>query len=529
MGEIGVINLLEKNRIINKYLRGESKSSIAKELGISRPTVKKYIEEYETSVKEVEAAETLEEKEAILTLSSQKPKYKGGKRVKPKMTLEIEAEILKCLEENEIKIKNGFRKYIKKRVDIHEHLKEMGFDISYRSVCLFVTKTLDKRKEAFIKQSYEPGHSVEFDWADVTLDIKELGGVHRLKISVYAFKNSDIRYSFLSTNENTECFMDSHKRFFEAIGGVPKEIVYDNAKVQVRRFTGGEKKPTESLMELCAYYGFEPRFTNYYKANEKGHVERSIEVIRRKAFSSNICFDTIAEAESALMLAVAKINATPKQRTGISADAAFAIEKEFLAPARLPMDVSRHVLASVNKYSLVYVDTHYYSVPDWLVGKKVMVRKYPDKIRFYNQGDVLFETKRILKGKNQYRIDINHYLKTLEKKPGAIANSLALKQANPWLQELFHHYYEQKPRDFIMLLEIIKNNSLKDVQIAIKKLELAKLPVTNSYIQHYLINESAPIVTRLENDDEIQQICQSQLLAISALYGLGGDAHESVN
>jgi len=84
----------------------------------------------------------------------------------------------------------------------------------------------------------------------------------------------------------------------------------------------------------------------------------------------------------------------------------------------------------------------------------------------------LFETKRVLKGRNQYQIDINHYLETLKKKPGAITHSLALKQAKLWLQKLFHDYYGQKPRDFITLLEIIQKNSLHDVQIAIEKLKI---------------------------------------------------------
>jgi transposase len=528
-GEDGVVNLLEKNEVINGYLRGESKSAIAKKLGKSRKTVRKYINEYLEALEEIETCKTIGEKEAVLMLSTQKPKYQSGIRSKPKMTVEIESEILKCLEENEVKITNGQRKLIMKRTDIHEYLIARGFDISYRSVAAFVTAKLNKSKEAFIKQDYVPGYSVEFDWADVTLDIAELGGVHRLKIGVFTFKNSDYRYALLCTNENTECFMECHRRFFEAVGGVPKEMVYDNAKVQLRRMTGSEKKPTQALLNLSSYYGFDPRFTNYYKGNEKGNVERSVEVVRRKAFCTNICFSTIAAAESALMSAVAKNNATTKQRTGISADAAFAQEVKFLAPARLPMDVSTVTEASVNKYSLVYVDTHFYSVPEFLSEKKVVVRKYPDKLSFYYNDECLFKTERILKGKNKYRIDINHYLETLKKKPGAIKHSLALKQAVPWLQDIFQKYYGQIPRDFILLLEIIKSHSLAEVQVAVTKLELRNLPVSNSYIRHELANEVQPISPVIRDDDEIQKLCQHQLLAIASLYGLGGVHHESAH
>ena len=90
-GGIGVINLLEKNEIINRHLIGESKRQIARELGKSRQVISKYIAEYEASQKAVEVAETLAEKEAILIESSRKPRYKVGVREKPAMTPEIEA------------------------------------------------------------------------------------------------------------------------------------------------------------------------------------------------------------------------------------------------------------------------------------------------------------------------------------------------------------------------------------------------------------------------------------------------------
>ncbi|MCL1990893.1 MAG: hypothetical protein FWG67_08405 [Defluviitaleaceae bacterium] len=350
-----------------------------------------------------------------------------------------------------------------------------------------------------------------------------------MKIGVFSLKNSDYRFARLYTHENTECFLDVHRQFFEHIEGVPKEIVYDNALVQVKRFVGGEKKPTEAVIRLSSYYGYEPRYTNYFRGNEKGHVERSVEIVRRKAYCTQQCFATIAEAETALIKAINKNNASIKQRTGITADTAFAYESEFLMPARIPLDVSVFMEVSVNKYSLIYVDTNFYSVPDFLSEKKVMVRKYPNRIRVYYNDEFLFETKRVLKGRNQYQIDINHYLETLKKKPGAITHSLALKQAKPWLQKIFHDYYGQKPRDFITLLELIQKNSLHDVQVAVKKLEIKKLPIDNSYIYNELMDESAPISAPNEGYDAIHKACEEQLLAISSLYGFGGVSNERVH
>lgn len=58
-------------------------------------------------------------------------------------------------------------------------------------------------------------------------------------------------------------------------------VVYDNMKVSVKRFVGpGEKAPTEALLQLSGYYGFNFRFCNVRRGNEKGQVERSVDKVK---------------------------------------------------------------------------------------------------------------------------------------------------------------------------------------------------------------------------------------------------------
>ena len=61
-------------------------------------------------------------------------------------------------------------------------------------------------------------------------------------------------------------------------------------RLVIKKFVGrNEKEPTEALLKLSLYYRFNFRFCNVRSGNEKGHVERSVEVIRRKAFSKKGC------------------------------------------------------------------------------------------------------------------------------------------------------------------------------------------------------------------------------------------------
>ena len=73
-------------------------------------------------------------------------------------------------------------------------------------------------------------------------------------------------------------------------------------RVAVSKFVGlHEKEPTKALLELRGYYGFSHRFCNTYRANEKGHVERSVEYVRRKAFALRDSFENIQDAQAWLM------------------------------------------------------------------------------------------------------------------------------------------------------------------------------------------------------------------------------------
>ena len=428
MEELGVLTLEKKEKMIRLYLTGLSYTEIAKEIGMTRQTVSKYIKQYETDLKELESATTTQEKEQIIIRSSAKPKYDISNRQRFKLTPDVEEMINTCLLENKQKIRQGKRKLIMKNIDSYEWLISNQIDISYRSVCAYIAKQTQRSKEAFIRQAYEPGQVAEFDWGDVTLYIDELGAERRFKIGVFNLKYSDKRFAYLYSHENTEAFLDIHTRFFEEIQGVPTEVVYDNARVQVTYLAGREKQPTEAVKKLTNYYGYAARYTNPYSGHEKGHVERSVELIRRKAYRKCHRFKTIADAVTALLDATTRENQKVKQQTNQSADAVFAQEQKHLLPYRVPLDTYLTSTYKVNKYSLIHVDSNFYSVPDYLVGKEVTVRKNIQQIKVYYQDRFLFKAKRLI-GRHQYHIDIHHYLATLKKKPGAIAHSLAQKLA----------------------------------------------------------------------------------------------------
>ena len=80
-------------------------------------------------------------------------------------------------------------------------------------------------------------------------------------------------------------------------------------RLVIKKFVGrNEKEPTNELLKLSLYYRFNFRFCNIRSGNEKGHVERSVEIIRRKAFSKHTVFNSLADANEHLIKILEEIN-----------------------------------------------------------------------------------------------------------------------------------------------------------------------------------------------------------------------------
>jgi len=276
--------------ILLRYRDGHSEHRIARELRINRETVRRYLAEYEKARQKLSEAE--KENEVLIEELVKVPKYDSSNRCSKKFTEEISKEVDRLLQLNEEKRSRGIHKQVMKKIDILEHLQEVGYDIGYTSVCHHINRKLVQRNEAFIRQVYNPGDVCEFDWGEVKLEIG--GQLRTLYMAVFTPAMSNYRYAVLFHRQDTAAFLQAHVLFFEHIGGVFHTMVYDNMRVAIRKFVGtSEKEPTEALLKLSTYYQFHFRFCNIASGNEKGHVERNVEFIRRKAFCKRDCFPTL--------------------------------------------------------------------------------------------------------------------------------------------------------------------------------------------------------------------------------------------
>ena len=453
-----MITLVQKQKIIIEAIKGKkSHRAIAREMGISRNTVKKYLKEYEQALKKLQTEDSKGiDKEEIIEEIVKKPTYKRSHPHKPKMKAVIEKFIDEKLEDNKKRKEQGIYKQLMSIKEIHELLIEAGYDIGYTSVRNYIRNKETQAKEAFIRQQYAPGEIVEFDWGEIKLFLD--GAMRKIQVAVFVSAYSNDIYAVLFYRQNTECFLQAHADYLEYMGGSPRQMVYDNMRVAVKRLAGSEKEPTDALLQLSTYYSFDFRFCNIRKGNEKGHVENGVKVIEKKVFSRKLEFETLGEAQAFLNQRLAVINADKQEK--------LIEDRAALTNPRPKMALGIMQTRKVDKYSTISVDTNHYSVPDQYAQKAVNVKLYPKKIIIYD----LKTNKKVFRHersgqKGVWQMEITHYLKTLKRKPGAIANSVALDQAQQQIKTIYKDYFTRKPKEFIELLYFMAKENVSVEQI----------------------------------------------------------------
>jgi len=444
-----VIEQMEKNTIITLKNRGKPNREIARETGIDRKTVARYWAEYQQLTGQLlPDGDNRAVQEQIVST----PKYDSSTRIPRKYTQQIDKAIDEILESEAEKARElgGNNKQKLTNRQIHGLLRTAGYDIGLTAVTTRLKEKRNKIAEAFIRQEYDFGDRLEYDFGEVKLVIGGVAGKYYL--AVFGSPRGLFRWAYLYNNQKKEVFFDSHVRFFEMVGGAYREVVYDNMKNVVTRFIGrNEKELNADLIAMSTYYGFTLNVTNCFRGNEKGYVESSVKTVRREAFAVRYRFDSIEDAEGHLQAELMRMNTKS------------LIEEEMkhLLPCRPPLELSRLSLQTVDKYSFVRVDNNFYSVPEYLVGRSVTVRRYIKEIVIYSGMNEVCRHKR-KDGYGDMSVNIFHYLDTLYKKPGAIKNSKALR-SEAELKAVFDSSFSIRAREFIEILRANQDKPMDEI------------------------------------------------------------------
>jgi transposase len=115
---------------------------------------------------------------------------------------------------------------------IYAMVKDRGYTGSAVQIRRYVAKVRPKKKEAYLRLSTLPGEQAQVDWGSFG-KIKVGHARRTLSCFVMVLSASRAVFARFFLDQTLESFLTGHTMAFEALGGVPREILYDNLKTAV--------------------------------------------------------------------------------------------------------------------------------------------------------------------------------------------------------------------------------------------------------------------------------------------------------
>ena len=372
-----MIELGELVMILDLHRQGLSVSAIARQCGIDRKTIRKYIE------KGLEA-----------------PVYPVRT---PRAT-----------------VIDPFTTYLTERVRafpgltaqrLFRDIKDRGYEGGYTAVKVFLRTVRPTPEKGFeVRFETAPGDQGQVDFAHFQAVFEDEPGVVR---TVWLFSMvlgfSRLIWARFVAHQDLATVLRCHVAAFEALGGAPREVLFDRMKTVVtgEGETGGIIY-NRALIDLARHYGFHPKACRAYRAQTKGKVERPFRYIREDFFLGRTFLnqDDLNQQLQVWLDTVANVRVHGTTRRVVSE--AFAEERPHLRALPLaPFKAVLRLERRISRDGMVSVGGNFYSVPDGARRRVVEVHTLANEVQIFEDGALIAQHP-VLEGRHQRRVAPGH-------------------------------------------------------------------------------------------------------------------------
>lgn len=328
-----MLNLEAWMQLQELYQQGMSQSQIARELGLDRKTVRKYLK--------------------------QPPRSYPKRARRPCKTDDYVAYLRERWEQG---VHNG----AKLLVEIRQRGYQGG---ASRLRWLVAGWRTEERERAFVRFETGPGEQAQMDWG--TLGRFE---GHRLYAFALTLSWSRMLYIEFTQRQDMETLLSCLVHAFHYFGGVTQSILTDNMKTVVLDRRDGVIHWNPRFLDFAAYYGFLPRVCRPYRPETKGKIESSVRFLKGN-FWPGIRFDSVADLNRQVRTWMEEVNGRVHGTTRAIPRQRWNEEKLRSLDGQPDYDTSYASFREVAKDCLVSYRGSRYSVPHAYAGKRVVVRE----------------------------------------------------------------------------------------------------------------------------------------------------------
>ena len=290
-------------------------------------------------------------------------------------------------------------------------------------------------QEVIFRQVHEPGRmglSDFTDMADLGVTIAGVQLDHRLyhfRLAYSGFAHAHV----IRGGESYVALAEGLQNALWALGGAPHEHRSDSLSAAFRNLNSDAREDlTRRYDALCLHYGMEPTRNNRGVAHENGsiegphgHLKKAVEDALLMRGTSD--FDDLAGYRLFIDEIVSRKNAHHAKR----------IAAERIVLQQLPGQRTcdhEETIVTVTSSGGFTLKKVFYTVPSRLIGHRLRVRLYDDRLELFIGATLLMTLTRgraAATGKHAHVVDYRHVIHALRRKPMALLNLVYRDQLFP--------------------------------------------------------------------------------------------------
>jgi transposase len=380
------VNMIQEVR--ERIRRGQSDRAIARDLGLSRVTVRKY--------REALAGKSEDEQTAQLHRWSREE----ARPAQTVSTVEKYRSVVEQLLDHGVEMRT-----------IHDRLTaDHGYRGSYSSVRRFVARLRPKDPDVTVRVHTAPGEEAQVDFGSAGKFVDPNSGVLKTAyVFVMTLSFSRHQYAELVMDQKISTWVALHRRAFASFGGVPQKVVLDNLKAGVLQAALVDPVLGEAYRRFASHTGFLVSPTRPRTPEHKGKVESGIHFVKR-SFLAGLEGAELVGANLKLLEWVRERAGTRSHGTTHQAPLAlFEVEREHLLPLpATPFELTDVRRAKLHRDCHVSVDGSYYSAPFRHVGEYLDVYLFERVVQLFD-GLELLATHPRATTRGTWRTNQGHY------------------------------------------------------------------------------------------------------------------------
>ena len=375
-----IIRMSQLKQLLQLHQQGRSKKTIARILGMSKNTIKAYLEKLCTLKQGIEELMMLDDPILEACFHAGNPAYSDNRF----------DELQGLLDEYE---KELTRTGVTQKLLWEEYRESHTEGYGKTQFCYHLSQHLKARNPSMVL-SHKPGEKLYVDFAGKKLSYidRYTAEVIPCQVFVACLPCSDYSFVLAVKSQCVEDFLYALKLCLLDLGGVPQVLVTDNLKTAITRSNRYEPDINQALEDFANHYGMSVVPTRTYKPKDKALVENQVRMIYTRVYAKlrNETFFDLGSLNKGIRNKTRDHNQTRMQQKPYSRQENFLSNEKPLLSS-LPdndFELKHYCDYKVAKNNHIFLgqDKHYYSVPYKYIGARAKVIYTRSMVNIYVDG-----------------------------------------------------------------------------------------------------------------------------------------------